>query len=153
MTHRRRKPLWDGCGRGVRSFLLIFVAPMELGFDLLLSRLEACSFVLSSWPPLRDRQCRHAALCCPIETSSDVGMIGMITRRAWSYRVGAFFLPYVIPAAPPVRFLVATGPPSTKALANNGEPFGTFFRRVRHAYVQSLRYVRRRWSWASTAET
>jgi len=107
----------------------------------------------SSWPLLRDRQCRHAALCCPIETSSDVGMIGMITRRAWSYRVGAFFLPYVIPAAPPVRFLVATGPPSTKALTNNGEPFGTFFRRVRHAYVQSLRYVRRRWSWASTAET
>jgi hypothetical protein len=59
---------------------------MELGFDLLLSRLEACSFVFSSWPLLRDRQCCHAALCRPIETSSDVGMIGMITASERHHR-------------------------------------------------------------------
>jgi hypothetical protein len=39
-------------------------APME-DFDLLLSRFEHRSFVCSSQLPLRDRQCRHAALCPP----------------------------------------------------------------------------------------
>jgi hypothetical protein len=56
------------------------------GFDPLLSRFEACSFVFSSWLLLGDRQCRHAALCRPIETSSDVGMIGMITASARHHR-------------------------------------------------------------------
>jgi hypothetical protein len=42
--------------------------------------------VFSSCPLLRDRQCRHAALCRPIETSSDVGMIGMITASARHHR-------------------------------------------------------------------
>ena len=64
-------------------------APMELGFDLLLTRFEPCSFVFQAGRCPEIDNVVTAALCRTNQTSYDVGMIGMITasaRRRCTYR-------------------------------------------------------------------
>jgi small subunit ribosomal protein S21 len=63
---------------------------MELDFDLLLEPARASLVRFFKSAAARGRQCRHAAPCRPNQTSSDVGMIGMITasaRHRWTRRL------------------------------------------------------------------
>ena len=67
-------------------------APIEFGFRFRSAFEPVRASLVRFFKPaaaLRDRQCRHAALCRPNQTSSDVGIIGMITasaRHRWTYR-------------------------------------------------------------------